>query len=235
MVLRLKSWESRSLPGLPRTIGLDVERNRKTPAAARATGVLLCLAEAWCEFRNASSPTPRTGVAPAGEAGRSWGDIQVTSLVSLRALSSGDMDMLIRWFSAPHVARWWDVQPEAVRRQKYEARLRPTTPVDVFIIEAQGAPIGMLQAVYGAETGSEGDCGLDILIGDEAALGKGFASATIAYFVEHRELHRHRIVRFIADPAAENVASTRTFERAGFAPTNLPEGMRWIRSAGEPR
>jgi acetyl CoA:N6-hydroxylysine acetyl transferase len=169
----------------------------------------------------------------AGEGHR--GAVQVTSVVSLRALSSGDMDMLIRWFSVPHVARWWEVQPDEARRQKYEARLRPTAPVDVFIIEAHGAPIGMLQAVYGAETNTEGDCGLDILIGDETALGKGYASASIAYFVEHTGLHRHRIARFIADPDVANTASIRTFERAGFAATSLPEGMRWIRSVEDPR
>jgi len=130
--------------------------------------------------------------------------------------------MLIRWFSAPHVARWWDVQPEAARREKYEARLRPTTPVDVFIIEAQGKPVGMLQAMYGAVAGAESDCGIDILIGDEDALGRGYASAAIAYFVEHTELHRHSISRFVADPDVANIASTRTFERAGFAATSLP-------------
>jgi RimJ/RimL family protein N-acetyltransferase len=155
----------------------------------------------------------------------------MASLVRLRALYRGDIDMLIGWFFAPHVARWWDVSSEAALRQKYEARLRPTTPVDVFIIEAQGAPIGMLQAAYGARTGSQGDCGLDILIGNDAALRKGFASAAIACFVERRELHRHRIARFIADPDVENIASTKTFERAGFAPTRLPEGMRWVLTA----
>jgi len=154
----------------------------------------------------------------------------MAGLVSLRALSHGDMDMLIRWFSAPHVARWWDVSGEAVQRQKYEGRLSPTTPVDVFIIEAQRAPIGMLQAVYDAQKGIAGDCGLDILIGEATALRKGLASEAISYFVEHAALHRHRIARFIADPDLQNVASIRTFERAGFVATSMPEGMRWVRS-----
>lgn len=159
----------------------------------------------------------------------------MASVISLKPLSRGDMDVLIGWFSAPHVARWWDVTSEAALRQKYEARLHPTTPVDVFIIQAEDAPIGMLQAVYGAEIGSQGDCGLDILIGNDAALRKGFASAAISYFVGHTELHRHPVARFIADPNVENIASTRTFERAGFTSTNLPEGRRWIRLAAETR
>jgi RimJ/RimL family protein N-acetyltransferase len=157
----------------------------------------------------------------------------MASGVSLRALSGGDLDMLIGWLSAPRITQWWHPQPEAVLRQKYEARLRPITPVDVFIIEAQGGPIGMLQAAYGVKAGSETDCGLDILIGDDAALRQGFASAAIAYFVEHTELHRRLIGRFIADPDVQNIASTRTFERAGFAPENLPAGRLWIRLAGK--
>lgn len=159
----------------------------------------------------------------------------MTSLATLRALRISDMDMLSRWFSAPHVARWWDVLPEAAQRQKYEARLLPTTSVDVFIIEAQRVPIGMLQAVYGAEAGADDDCGLDVLIGDEAALRQGFASTAIEYFVEHTDLHRRFVARFIADPDVANIASTRTFERAGFIPTSMPEGMRWIRWAEKMR
>lgn len=65
--------------------------------------------------------------------------------VRLRPATPDDTDLLIGWFADPEVYRWWDGRP-ATREEVVRDYIGALCPeVEVFIVESDGAPVGMLQ------------------------------------------------------------------------------------------
>ena len=67
-------------------------------------------------------------------------------LTSVRPATDADAELLVSWHDDPDVARYWD--DKTFTHEQMLARLaRPD--VDPYIIEADGEPIGYLQAWFG--------------------------------------------------------------------------------------
>jgi RimJ/RimL family protein N-acetyltransferase len=62
----------------------------------------------------------------------------------------------------------------------------------------------------------EGVAGVDLLIGEPELTGRGFGSEALQLFVGDVVFSDPEIHACIADPDAENLASLRAFEKAGF-------------------
>ena len=78
--------------------------------------------------------------------------------VVVRRATLDDVDLLVRWHADPDVARFWD--GKTYSREQILARLaRPH--VHAYIVEADGEPVGYLQAWFG-ETADTG--GLDMFL-----------------------------------------------------------------------
>lgn len=76
----------------------------------------------------------------------------------MRRAASDDVDLLVRWHADPDVARFWD--GETYSREQMLARFaRPH--VHAYIAEADGEPVGYLQAWF-SETTDTG--GLDMFL-----------------------------------------------------------------------
>jgi aminoglycoside 6'-N-acetyltransferase len=126
----------------------------------------------------------------------------------LRPATDADVDLLVAWHSDPDVARFWDgstYTPEQMR-----ARLvRPH--VEAFVVEADGEPVGYLQAWAGESGGG----GLDMFLIPRAR-GRGLGPDAA------RALARHLVgqgwARVTVDPYLSNVAAIRAWGRAGFEP-----------------
>jgi aminoglycoside 6'-N-acetyltransferase len=124
----------------------------------------------------------------------------------VRPLEPGDVGELRRIRATPEVMRWWDEveddfplgdEPEATR----------------FTIEVDGAVAGMVQ--YGEEKEVKyRHAWIDLFV-DPALHGRGIGTAAVKHVVrlliEERRHHRITI-----DPATENVAAVRAYEKAGF-------------------
>ncbi len=149
--------------------------------------------------------------------------------------------MLRRWLGEPHVRRWWGA-PE--RELAMVAELMAADWAEVYIVEADGRPIAYLQAYDAADAGPdwpmqpEGTWGLDTFIGPPEAAGRGHGSAYLRAFGDWM-LARPGVRRLSADPAPDNTASVRAFEKAGFVADReitTPDGpaLLMIRAAAGP-
>ena len=130
--------------------------------------------------------------------------------VILRPVADADVAELRRIHETPEVSRWWD-------------RPGPDFPWDepesvFFTIEVDGAVAGLAQ--YGEETEPKyRHAAIDLFV-DPALHGQGIGTAVVARLVRHLidDLGHHRIT---IDPATENVAAVRAYEKAGFRPVGV--------------
>jgi aminoglycoside 6'-N-acetyltransferase len=130
--------------------------------------------------------------------------------VVLRPAGPDDVGPLAAIQAQPGVARWWGLPDKSRLAQEFAPGEEPTS----FAVESDGELVGLIE--YHEE--NEPDyrhAGIDIFLA-EAAQGLGLgtdAVRTLArYLVEERGHHRLTI-----DPAAENSAAIRAYEKVGFA------------------
>lgn len=124
----------------------------------------------------------------------------------LRPLEPGDTAELRRIHETPEVARWWDLPEEGFPLTDEPEATRLT-------IEVDGAVAGMVQ--FGEEVEPKyRHAWIDLFL-DPALHGRGLGteavSRVVRTLIEERGHHRITI-----DPATENVAAIRAYERAGF-------------------
>ncbi len=126
----------------------------------------------------------------------------------MRPATAADAELLSRWHADPDVAVYWDGKtytPDEVR-----ARLeRPD--VDAYVIEADGIPVGYLQAWIG-DTADLG--GLDMFLLPDAR-GRGIgpdAARTLAQWLLDHGGRR----RVTVDPYLWNRRAVAAWEKAGF-------------------
>ena len=160
-------------------------------------------------------------------------------VVSFRPLDHADLPTLTRWLNTPHVYAWWGAARaegnlggagaqlatvEDVRAEYCPAIDRPGSTAH-FVIEANGAPVGMIQwyrlvdeREYADAIGepAEGTAGVDLLIGEEPAVGRGLGPRVIDAFVRTVVFADDDVVRCVAGPEVGNGRSIRAFEKAGF-------------------
>lgn len=129
----------------------------------------------------------------------------------VRPLEPGDVEELRRIRATPEVMRWWDEleddfplgdEPEATR----------------FTIEIDGAVAGMVQ--FGEEPEAKYRHAWVDLFVDPARHGRGIGTAAVEHVVQLliEERRHHRIT---IDPATDNVAAVRAYEKAGFKPVGV--------------
>ncbi|HXB03529.1 MAG TPA: GNAT family protein [Candidatus Acidoferrum sp.] len=135
--------------------------------------------------------------------------------VRLRPAGPEDIPDLARIRATPEVLRWWrggDDMKAAVAEDLDEVG------TETFVIEHEGRIVGAIQ--WSAE--DEPDyrhAGIDIYL-DPALHGRGLGTDAV------RTLARHLIAdrghhRLVIDPAADNAAAIRCYEKVGFRPVGV--------------
>jgi aminoglycoside 6'-N-acetyltransferase len=128
----------------------------------------------------------------------------------LRPLASGDEDELLRIHRTAEVVRWWDVPSEGFPWDEPESTR--------FTIEVDGRVAGMIQ--YSEETEPKyRHAAIDVFV-DPDLHGQGIGTEALRELVEIliAERGHHRIT---IDPATDNVAAIRSYEKAGFTPVGV--------------
>jgi RimJ/RimL family protein N-acetyltransferase len=126
--------------------------------------------------------------------------------LELTPLAHGDEAELRRIVETDEVSRWWDVQPDDFPWDEPEST-RLTIRVD-------GAVAGLIQ--FWEETEPKyRHAGIDLFL-DPALHGRGIGTDALRCVVRHliEERGHHRIT---IDPATDNAAAIRSYEKAGFS------------------
>jgi aminoglycoside 6'-N-acetyltransferase len=163
------------------------------------------------------------------------------STIAFRRMARTDLPALTKWLNTPHVYEWWGetsgagwlggpgaaAATAAMVEAEYSAALEGREPTEHYVIEHDGEAVGMIQTYrlanepgYAAEIGepTEGTAGVDLLIGDPDAIGRGLGPRVIDAFVRTVIFAAPELHRAVAGPDARNARSIRTFEKAGFRP-----------------
>jgi len=129
----------------------------------------------------------------------------------LRPLAEGDEAELRRIHGTPEVSRWWDVPADGFPWADDPEATRLT-------IEVDGAVAGMIQ--FSEELEPKYRHAVIDLFLDPALHGRGLGTAAVRQVVRLliEERGHHRIV---IDPAVENAAAIRAYEKAGFRPVGV--------------
>jgi aminoglycoside 6'-N-acetyltransferase len=131
--------------------------------------------------------------------------------MELRPLEPRDAPELRRILMTPEVARWWD-EPED------DFPLADDPDSTRFVIEVDGTVAGMVQ--YAEELDPKyRHASVDIFV-DPAFHGRGIGTEAVARVVRHLidERGHHRVT---IDPAADNAAASRAYEKVGFKPVGI--------------
>jgi aminoglycoside 6'-N-acetyltransferase len=139
-------------------------------------------------------------------------------MISLRSATPDDLALLRRWDEQPHVIASdpndeWHWETELARTPAWREQL---------IAEVEGRPVGFVQIIDPAREESrywgevaEGLRAIDIWIGEEADLGRGFGTRIMALALA-RCFSVPAVTAVLIDPLASNTRAHRFYERLGF-------------------
>jgi aminoglycoside 6'-N-acetyltransferase len=139
-------------------------------------------------------------------------------VITLRTATSADRDLLLYWDEQPHVTASdpnddWCWEQELDHDPDWREQL---------IAELDGRPIGCIQIIDPAceESHYWGDIAadlraIDIWIGEEADLGKGYGTAMMQLALA-RCFADPAVTAVLVDPLTNNIRAHRFYERLGF-------------------
>lgn len=127
-------------------------------------------------------------------------------LTEIRRAAESDVELLVAWHGNPDIVRYWDDRTFTADEMR-ERLARPD--VDAYIVEAEGRPIGYLQAWREGYAGG----GLDMfLIPDARGRGCGPDAARALATA----LRAQGWTRITVDPYVWNERAIEAWKRAGF-------------------
>jgi aminoglycoside 6'-N-acetyltransferase len=134
--------------------------------------------------------------------------------VVLRPLRAEDIPRLVEIGQEPEVARWWT----SVTTEKLTAKAEGRDDATGLAILLDGEVVGMIQ-FHEEDDPEYRSAGIDIFLSSDVH-GRGLgtdAVRTLARWLV-RECGHHRVT---IDPAVENPAAVRAYEKAGFKPVGV--------------
>ncbi|HEV2413106.1 MAG TPA: GNAT family N-acetyltransferase [Candidatus Saccharimonadales bacterium] len=145
--------------------------------------------------------------------------------IHFRPLKRDDFPLFIKWLAKPHVSRWWK-EPATMEHveTKYAPAVDGHDKTAMFIVEDDDRPVGFIQSYWiddypehAASVRVKAAIGVDLFIGEEDRIGKGFGPALLKAFITDVISSKYPDARrVVADPSVDNLASIRAFEKAGF-------------------
>jgi aminoglycoside 6'-N-acetyltransferase len=143
-------------------------------------------------------------------------------------MSRDDLPLLHSWLLQPHVTAWWRDVPAgfATVEAEYGPCIDGDDPTELFAIEYDGRPVGMIQRyliadepewwpVFDEICDVSNAAGIDYLIGEPDAVGRGVGSAVIAAF-SPLVFDWRPVDSIVVTVQQANVASWRILEKAGY-------------------
>jgi aminoglycoside 6'-N-acetyltransferase len=146
--------------------------------------------------------------------------------ISFRPIARRDFPLLQKWLAAPHVAVWWNERFDLDSLEAhYGPRIDRSDPVQVYLVQHRGIPIGWIQwyrwadfPEHARELGADAEsAGIDLAIGEVGWTGRGLGPAIIREFGENYIFSNGDVRAIVADPSRINSHSVSAFKKAGFS------------------
>jgi aminoglycoside 6'-N-acetyltransferase len=143
-------------------------------------------------------------------------------VIAFEPLRPEHLPLLRDWLGREHVRRWWRDGEESLRHA--EDALADRDATEYFLIVIDDRPVGMIQTYLVSDNPDwaeligegEGAAGLDLLIGEEDATGRGLGPRLLQEFTREIVFARPETVACVATVEEPNRRSWRAFEKAGF-------------------
>jgi aminoglycoside 6'-N-acetyltransferase len=143
-------------------------------------------------------------------------------VITFQPLTADDLPLVRQWLGREHVRRWWRDGGQSL--QHAEDALAGRDRTRYFVIVVDGRPVGMIETYllsdepeWAALIGEGPDgAGLDLLIGEEDAVGRGLGPQVLAQFAREIVLANPQTTAVVATVEEANRRSWRAFEKAGF-------------------
>ena len=145
--------------------------------------------------------------------------------IRFEPLTRDHLPQLLAWLQTAHVAEWWrDLQT----REQVEADHLPAIdgqePSFHYVIVADERPVGMIQWYLVSDFPEweetlhvgEGVAGVDLLIGEKDAIGRGLGPEILRTFIRDVVFAHEEAKAVVAGIEPGNTRSLRAFEKAGF-------------------
>ena len=132
------------------------------------------------------------------------------------------LPLLRDWLGREHVRRWWRDPDESLGHAADALAGRDATKY--YLIVLDGTPVGLIQTYLVSDNPEweevvgpgEGLAGVDLLIGEEDATGRGLGPQALKEFALEVVFARPETKACVATIEEANSRSWRAFEKAGF-------------------
>jgi aminoglycoside 6'-N-acetyltransferase len=144
-------------------------------------------------------------------------------VIEFEPLRRAHLALLREWLGREHVRRWWPDPEQSLRH--YEEALAGRDVTEHYLIVVDERPVGMIQSYlvsdnpeWGAtiQVEEEGVAGVDLLIGEEEATGRGLGPLILEAFMQQFVFASADTKACLATVEEPNRRSWRAFEKAGF-------------------
>lgn len=147
-------------------------------------------------------------------------------VVTLRAMTHGDLDAVTAWRAGDSVRQWWEVGQEQTAEQIYEMyaeRVDGLTPTRMWVVEVNGRSIGFVQDYrisdypeYAVLAPDPAAIGVDYAIGSDQWRGRGLGPAILWAWMLRTHSRFPDATTYFAAPDHRNAASLRVLSKVGF-------------------
>lgn len=143
-------------------------------------------------------------------------------MIAFEPLSRVHLSLLRDWLAREHVRRWWRDPDQSLGHA--EDALGGHDATEYYLIALDGRPVGLIQTYLVSDNPEweevvgpgEGLAGVDLLIGEEDATGRGLGPQVLEQFAREVVFARPETRACVATVEEANRRSWRAFEKAGF-------------------
>jgi aminoglycoside 6'-N-acetyltransferase len=143
-------------------------------------------------------------------------------VIEFEPLRREHLELLRGWLDRPHVRLWWRDPEESLGHAADS--LAGRDPTSYYLIVVDDRAVGVIETYlvsdypeWDAVVGpGEGVAGVDLLIGEEDAIGRGLGPRVLAQFARKVVFARPETQAVVATVEEPNRRSWRAFETAGF-------------------
>ena len=147
------------------------------------------------------------------------------NIFSFKLITPEHFLLLFQWFSQDYIAQLW-VEPTEWTAFQTTWNAKIAEPgVFRYLAYLDNKPIGYIQyfrvtdkdrAHFSDVQLPDHSIGLDLFIGDQEYLGKGYGTRLIQDFIELIQVKEPACSTIIIDPAPDNVRAIKCYEKVGF-------------------